>query len=133
MKLSNQNSPRQIKDNNRSSHIENTYSKYLQDTTRSDNKDTDNITKSNQEFNLLNTKDLNQMERQMKLKELNLQPTSINLKVNNVPKYKRILKSKSSNIINSKLNEHKLSILTSKTDTQTSNSNQNLKSKDDNQ
>jgi len=59
----------------------------------------------------------------MKLKELNLQPTSINLKVNNVPKYKRILKSKSSNIINSKLNEHKLSILTSKTDTQTSNSN----------
>lgn len=133
MKLSNQNSPRQIKDNNRSSHIENTYSKYLQDTIRSDNKDTDNITKSNQEFNLLNTKDLNQMERQMKLKELNLQPTSINLKVNNVPKYKRILKSKSSNIINSKLNEHKLSILTSKTDTQTSNSNQNLKSKDDNQ
>jgi len=52
IKLSNQNSPSQIKDNNRSSHIENTYSKYLQDTTRSDNKDTDNITKSNQEFNL---------------------------------------------------------------------------------
>jgi len=52
LKLSNQNSPRQIKDNNRSSQIENTYSKYLQDTTRSDNKDTDNITKSNQEFNL---------------------------------------------------------------------------------
>lgn len=42
----------------------------------------------------------------MKLKELDLRPTSINLKVNNNPKYKRVLKSKSTECITKKMKMH---------------------------
>lgn len=42
----------------------------------------------------------------MKLKELDLRPTSINLKVNNSTKYKRVLKSKSTECITKKMKMH---------------------------
>lgn len=42
----------------------------------------------------------------MKLKELDLRPTSINLKVINTAKYKRVLKSKSTEFITKKMKMH---------------------------